>query len=67
MDIQKKEQYKSTFDLIAKNIKDDEENTIEVWYARELQQLLGSQRSIQDFMLTRYACRQKEASKLPKK
>ncbi len=41
MDIQKIQQYKSAFDLIAKNIKDDEGNTIEVWYARELQQVLG--------------------------
>jgi len=41
MDIQKIQQYKSDFDLIEKNIKDDEGNTIEVWYARELQQVLG--------------------------
>ena len=41
MDIQKIQQYKSTFDLIAKDIKDDEGNSIEVWYARELQQVLG--------------------------
>ena len=41
MDIQKIQEYKSAFDLIAKNIKDDEGNTIEVWYARELQQVLG--------------------------
>jgi len=41
MDIVKIQQYKSAFDLIAKSIKDDEGNTIEVWYARELQQVLG--------------------------
>ena len=41
MDIQKIYQYKLAFDLIAKSIKDDEGNTIEVWYARELQQVLG--------------------------
>ena len=41
MDIQKIYQYKSAFDLIAKSIKDDEGNTIEVWFARELQQVLG--------------------------
>ena len=41
MDIQKIQQYKSAFDLIAKEIKDDEGNSIEVWYARELQQVLG--------------------------
>ena len=41
MDIQKIQEYKSAFDSIAKLIKDDDENTIEVWYARELQQVLG--------------------------
>lgn len=97
MDIQKIHQYKSAFDLIAHEVKDDDGNTIEVWYARELQQVLGyarwenfvvaigrameacktlkisiddhfrevtkmvqlgsgSQRDVQDFMLTRYAC-----------
>ena len=97
MDTKKIQQYKNAFDLIAKEIKDDANNTIEVWYARELQQVLGytrwenfvvaisraiescktlkvnvddhfrevtkmvllgsgSQRKVQDFMLTRYAC-----------
>jgi len=41
MDIQKIQQYKLSFDLIAKNIKDEDGNAIEVWYARELQQVLG--------------------------
>ena len=41
MDTQKIQQYKNAFDLIAKEIKDDASNTIEVWYARELQQVLG--------------------------
>jgi DNA-damage-inducible protein D len=40
MDIQKIYQYKSAFDLIAKSIKDDEGNTIEVWYAHKLQHVL---------------------------
>lgn len=97
MDIQKIEQYKSSFDAIVKLIKDEDGNDIEVWYARELQTVLGyarwenfvvaigraiescktlgvsvddhfrkvtkmvqlgsgSQRDVQDFMLTRYAC-----------
>lgn len=41
MDIQKIEQYKTSFDAIVKAIADDEGNAIEVWYARELQQVLG--------------------------
>ena len=97
MDIQEIEQYKSSFDAIVKLIKDEDGNDIEVWYARELQTVLGyarwenfvvaigraiescktlgvsvddhfrevtkmvqlgsgSQRDVQDFMLTRYAC-----------
>lgn len=97
MDIQKINQYKNSFDSIAKNIADDNGEPMEVWYARELQTVLGyvrwenfsvaisraiescstqginvddhfrevtkmvqlgsgSQRSVQDYMLTRYAC-----------
>ena len=91
------QQYKSTFDAISKTVKDDDGQDVEVWYARELQKVLGysrwenfaeaigraiescktlnvnvddhfrevtkmiglakgAQRSVQDFMLTRYAC-----------
>ncbi|MBO4481120.1 MAG: DNA damage-inducible protein D [Bacteroidales bacterium] len=97
MNIQKIEQYKSVFDSIVRTITDDDKQEIEIWYARDLQQVLGytrwenfataigramqtcktleiniddhfrevtkmvllgssSQRLIQDFMLTRYAC-----------
>lgn len=97
MDIQRINQYKSSFDSIAKEITDEHGESIEVWYARELQALLGyarwenfvvainraidscktqgvsvddhfrevtkmvslgsgAQRTVQDFMLTRYAC-----------
>ena len=41
MDIQKIQKYKSTFDLIVKEITDDDGRNIEVWYARELQEVLG--------------------------
>jgi DNA-damage-inducible protein D len=41
MDIQKVNHYKSIFDSIAHEIKDDEGNSMDVWYARELQQVLG--------------------------
>ena len=41
MDIQKINQYKSQFDAIVKSITDDDNQNIEVWYARELQELLG--------------------------
>ncbi len=41
MDIQRIQQYKSTFDAITKGVNDDDGNTIEVWYARELQPVLG--------------------------
>lgn len=97
MDIQKINQYKNSFDSIAKSISDDNGEPMEVWYARELQAVLGyarwenfavainraiescntqginvddhfrevtkmvqlgsgSQRPVQDYMLTRYAC-----------
>ena len=41
MDIQKIEQYKSAFDAIMEIVKDEDGNNIEVWYARELQTVLG--------------------------
>ena len=41
MDIQKINQYKSAFDQIVKTVKDDDGNSVEVWYARELQSQLG--------------------------
>lgn len=97
MDIQRINQYKSLFDSIVHALIDESEEPVEVWYARELQPLLGyvrwenfsvaikraiescksqginvddhfrdltkmvslgsgSQRPVQDFMLTRYAC-----------
>lgn len=41
MDLQKIKEYKSRFDTIAKHIEDDNGDTMEVWYARELQNVLG--------------------------
>ena len=41
MNIQKIEHYKSVFDLIVKTVVDDDKQEIEIWYARELQQVLG--------------------------
>lgn len=42
MDLQRINQHKSSFDRIQKYIKnDDEKEQIEVWFARELQELLG--------------------------
>lgn len=41
MDIQKINQYKNSFDSIAKSISDDNGEPMEVWYARELQAVLG--------------------------
>ena len=41
MDIQKIQQYKSAFDLVAREISDDSGNSMEIWYARERQQVLG--------------------------
>ena len=41
MDIRKINTYKSAFDAIAKSIEDDNGDTMEVWYARELQNVLG--------------------------
>ena len=97
MDIQQIIEYKSAFDAIERQVADDYGENIEVWYARELQHILGysrwenfavaigramlscksqginiddhfrevtkmvslgsgSERPIQDFVLTRYAC-----------
>ena len=44
MNIQKIQQYKTDFDLIVKTVTDDDGQEIEVWYARELQQVLGYSR-----------------------
>lgn len=41
MDIQKIQHYKSAFDLVAREISDDSGNSMEIWYAREFQQVLG--------------------------
>lgn len=41
MDIQRINHYKSSFDSIAKELTDDNGESIEIWYARELQTLLG--------------------------
>ncbi len=41
MDIQKINHYKSLFDSIVHEILDDNNETMEVWYARELQSVLG--------------------------
>ena len=41
MDIQKINLYKSNFDAIAQSVKDESNESIEVWYARELQKVLG--------------------------
>ena len=55
MDIHKIQENKSAFDLIVKNIKDDEGNSIEVWYARELQQVLGYARW-ENFFSSHWTC-----------
>lgn len=41
MDIQKINQYKNNFDVIVQSVKDESNESIEVWYARELQKVLG--------------------------
>ena len=41
MDIQKTQQYKSALGSIAKDVKDEDDNAVEVWYARELRHVLG--------------------------
>ncbi|MCR5549996.1 MAG: hypothetical protein K6F40_03540 [Bacteroidales bacterium] len=44
MNTLKIQQYKTDFDLIVKTVTDDDGQEIEVWYARELQQVLGYSR-----------------------
>ena len=44
MDIKKINQYKSLFDSIVKETLDDNNEAMEVWYARELQKVLGYSR-----------------------
>ena len=44
MKIETIQQYKSTFDAISKTVKDDDGQDVEVWYARELQKVLGYSR-----------------------
>ncbi|MBO7624686.1 MAG: DNA damage-inducible protein D [Bacteroidales bacterium] len=97
MDLQRIISYKSAFDAIAQKLATDDGGEMEIWYARELQHMLGyarwenfavavgramqscksqkiniddhfrevtkmialakgAQRSVPDFMLTRYAC-----------
>jgi len=41
MDIQKINHYKNNFDAIVKSVMDENNDPIEVWYARELQNVLG--------------------------
>lgn len=41
MDIQKINHYKNNFDAIVKSVMDENNDLIEVWYARELQNVLG--------------------------
>ena len=41
MDIQQITAYKSAFDTIERQVADDNGGNIEVWYARELQHVLG--------------------------
>ena len=41
MDITKINSYKINFDAISKSIEDDNGDVMEVWYARELQSVLG--------------------------
>jgi hypothetical protein len=53
MDIQKVNHYKSIFDSIAHEIKDDEGILMEV--SKMIPTAKGAQRPIQNFMLTRYA------------
>lgn len=51
-------QLKTQFDSVVCFMKDDTEHDIEFWYARDLQKQLGSgtERSVEDMILTRFAC-----------
>ena len=44
MKIETIQQYKSAFDVIVRTVKDDDGKDVEVWYARELQKVLGYSR-----------------------
>lgn len=41
MDIRKINQYKNSFDIIGKYIENENKEQVEIWFARELQSVLG--------------------------